>query len=449
MLTTQSKSEFTTARQRAFIEEWLSAFTGKSSELLSFVEVEQNLHLQDSSYKGLQEIELDKIIGSTGRYQDFTRTFFPKNEITEDRWRRVDAIAHDQGYPPIEVYQVGNVYFVRDGNHRVSVARMHKAKTIEAYVIEYKTSVPIDKDDDMDAILLKLERAKFLEETQLNRLRPGQDIVFTEPGRYPLVRQHIAFHKYLKERELNQEISNEDAAVSWYDTVYTPIIQLIREQQVLKQFPQRTEADLYAWLLLHRATLEEEMEALGFISDEDVIEEIKAENVTNPFVRMLSFFQYRLNKPKLTLKVARTKFLTETMLDSTRPDHNIYFTNPGSYELAREHIKVHKYLKETELNIEVSYAEAAASWYDTVYLPIVHLVRDRNVLTYFPDNSEADLYIWLVSRRAVLEEEIDELGQIPDEDLITDLEHEGQTTAWRRWIPVFRRKLDIQGLLPR
>ena len=137
MLTPQSQQEFTSARQRAFIEEWLSYLTGRPSDLLSFEEVKEKLRLQDASYKGLQEIELDKIVGSTGRYRDFTRTFLPKSDQTASRWRRIKAVADEQGFPPIEVYQVGEVYFVRDGNHRVSVARLNGAKTIEAYVIEY------------------------------------------------------------------------------------------------------------------------------------------------------------------------------------------------------------------------------------------------------------------------------------------------------------------------
>jgi hypothetical protein len=447
-LTAESFKEYNTARQRAFIEEWLSAFTGRDSHLLSFEEVRRNLNLHDSAYKGLQEIELDKIVGSLGRYRDFTRTFFPKNDNTQERWRRVDAIAHDQGgFPPIEVYQVGEAYFVRDGNHRVSVARIHQAPTIEAYVIEYKTAVSIDKEDDMDAILLKMERATFLEKSQLDKLRPDHDLFFTEPGRYRSVEEHIAFHKYLKEREYNQQIPYEVAVASWYDTVYCPIIALIREQQLLKHFPNRTEADLYAWILLHRAALEEEMAAMGYISAEDVIDELKAEAGINPITRIISYFQHLLHKQKMPLKVERAKFFDETGLNETRPEHNIDFTEPGCYELAKEHIIVHKYLKETDEQIELSAVEAAASWYDLVYQPIINLVRERQVLAYFPGNSEADLYIWLVSRRAALEEKAARLGQVPDENLLEDLAEKGRAAAWTRWIPIFRPKLDLQGLL--
>jgi hypothetical protein len=256
MLTSQSNTEFSNARQRAFIGEWLNFLTGRPNDLLSFEEIRKELRLQDSAYKGLQEIELDRIVGSTGRYRDFNRAFLPKNNQTEQRWRRISQVASDgHGYPPIEVFQVGDVYFVRDGNHRVSVARMNKAKTIEAYVIEFRSSVPVDKDDDLDDILLKYERTRFFERTHLDQIRPEQNVVFTEPGRYRLVKEHIAFHKYLKETECSCEIPYEEAVGSWYDKVYLPIVELIRQQNVLQNFPGRTEADLYAWLLLHRAEL--------------------------------------------------------------------------------------------------------------------------------------------------------------------------------------------------
>jgi hypothetical protein len=250
--TSESAQEFSSARQKAFIEEWFSAFTGRHADLLSFEEVKQNLRLQDSSYKGLQVIELDKIVGSVGRYRDFTRSFLPKDDKMGDRWRRVDEIAHTEGYPPIEVFQVGEVYFVRDGNHRVSVAKSHDAKTIEAYVTEYATNVPINKDDDPDDMLLKMERTRFFERTQLNKIRPGNGIELTEPGRYRYMREHISFHRYIKETECHCEIPYEEAVASWFDNVYMPIVRLIRQSNILHDFPGRTEADLYTWLIKHR-----------------------------------------------------------------------------------------------------------------------------------------------------------------------------------------------------
>jgi len=436
-LTPESAKEFASARQHAFIEEWFNFFTGRPNDLLSFEEVRQNLRLQDSAYKGLQEIELDKIVGSVGRYRDFTRTFLPKSDQTQDRWRRVDAVAHDQGYPPIEVFKVGDVYFVRDGNHRVSVAQTHKAETIEAYIIEYKTPVPISKDDDLDDILLKLEQVEFFKQTRLDQIRPEQNIVCTEPGRYRLIQEHIGFHKYLKETEYGYEISYEEAVASWYDNVYVPVIEGIRHSHVLKDFPGRTETDLYAWLLLHRAEFEQELKALGYVPTEDLIEKLRRERATNPFARFIAFFRGRLDLHSMSLTVARGKFLETTHLDDTRPGHNIKFTEAGCYEMAKQQIDVHKYLLETEGPI-ISYEEAVASWYDHVYMPLVQLIRDHNLLQQFPKNTEADLYLWLVARRGTLEEQKGEFGRVPDEKIIEELEQKSPTSSIVRFIRYLR-----------
>jgi hypothetical protein len=223
--------------------------------------------------------------------------------MDEQRWRRVDTIAHNrQGFPPIEVYKVGDVYFVRDGNHRVSVARMHGAQTIEAYVIEYETPVSIDNWDDMDAILLKVGRAEFLKETRLDQIRPENNLVFTEPGRYRLVKEHIAVHKYLQETEHNREISYEEAVASWYDNEYLPIVQLIRDHKVLKHFPGRTEADLYIWLVSRRAELEAKSNGMGQISNEEIIRGVERESWAKPAAWLVRFIQRKLNRRRVPLK---------------------------------------------------------------------------------------------------------------------------------------------------
>jgi hypothetical protein len=446
-LTPESAKEFADARRQAFIEGWFNFFTGRPNDLLSFEEVRQNLRLQDSAYKGLQEVEVDKIVGSVGRYRDFTRSFLPKSDQSSERWRRVDAVVHDYGFPPIDVYKVGDVYFVRDGNHRVSIARTHKAETIEAYVIEYKTPVAIDKDDDLDDLLLKIERIEFFEQTHLDQIRPDHNIVFTEPGRYRLAKEHIAFHKYLKETEAHAEISYENAVDSWYDNVYTPVIEHIRQSEVLKNFPGRTEADLYAWLLSHRAKFDKELKALGYVSTEALIEELKRERATNPFARLMGYFRNQLDLQGLSLRIERDKFLRATHLDEIRPDHNIKFTESGCYKVTKHHIAVHKYLKETKASCEISYAEAVASWYDNVYGPLIQSVRDHNLLKQFPENTEADLYLWLTSRREETSQENHDLGPVLDEEIIKELERKNQFKPIMRLTNFFSQKLDLQSII--
>ncbi|MGB1288995.1 MAG: hypothetical protein ACPG7F_20845, partial [Aggregatilineales bacterium] len=135
-------NQFNTARSKAFWQDAMGLLRGQSSELLSFDDVRTRLRLREESYKGLQDIELDKIQGSVGRYLNFTSSFLPKSKNMKERWSRVYASVNSmQGVPPIEVYKVGDVYFVRDGNHRVSVANQLNAKTIQAHVTELQTPI--------------------------------------------------------------------------------------------------------------------------------------------------------------------------------------------------------------------------------------------------------------------------------------------------------------------
>src|SRR5215472_11125932 len=195
--TAESSRHFTQARMGAFWQEVWSFLTGRSIDLLRFEEVRNRLLLRDERNLGLQEIPLDKIVGSVGRYRDFTRTFLPRTNAIRSRWQRLDALARgSEGFPPIEVYKVGDAYFVIDGNHRVSVARQLGAKTIEAYVTELPTSVPLEADIQPDDLLIKQGYADFLRQTHLDVIRPGSSVILTEPARYQEVIEHISVHKY-------------------------------------------------------------------------------------------------------------------------------------------------------------------------------------------------------------------------------------------------------------
>src|SRR2546430_503659 len=188
----ESARNFSKARMQAFWKETWSLLTRRSIDLLRFEEVKHRLRLRDERYLGLREIELDKIVGSVGRYKDFTRDFLPRTNAVRSRWQRLDAMARGpEGFPPIEVYKVGDVYFVIDGNHRVSVARQLGAKTIEAYVTELPTPVPLDANTQPDDLLIKEGYADFLRQTHLDLLRPGSQVILTEPDRYRQLIEHI------------------------------------------------------------------------------------------------------------------------------------------------------------------------------------------------------------------------------------------------------------------
>ena len=260
--------DFRLARRQAVLEQILARLTGRPADLLSYNEVRRLLKAEGQIERGLEEIPLDAIVGSVGRYNDFTRYFLPRKDSIGERWARVKVAATDAtGWPPIDVYKLGEVYFVLDGNHRVSVARQLGMHHIQAYVTEVRTKVPLTPDVGPDELICKAQHAAFLERTNLDRLRPEADMSVTAPGAYRTLDEHIAVHRYFMGLEQQREIPYEKAVTHWYDTVYRPVVEIIRQKGLLRDFPKRTETDLYLWLAEHRAELQE---ALGWEVEPDL-----------------------------------------------------------------------------------------------------------------------------------------------------------------------------------
>jgi len=173
--------DFQSARQRAAVQEILARVTGKSNQLLSYDDVAEKLKLRARTERGVQHIPLDAIVGSVGRNTDFTRTFLPRRAGDQERWANVKTAFLEYGanLPPIEVYKVGEVYFVVDGNHRVSIARQEKFATIEARVIEFQTDITLTPDIQPDDLIIKAELVEFLGVTRIHEARPNVDLSVT------------------------------------------------------------------------------------------------------------------------------------------------------------------------------------------------------------------------------------------------------------------------------
>jgi hypothetical protein len=259
-----AREHYTRNVQRAQMADMLGLITGRNTDLVSFEEVARKLKARQQVEIGTQMVPLDKIVGSVGRYRDFTRTFLPRASANPERWIRLDAAVNAlETVPPVELFKIGDVYFVRDGNHRVSVARANGASHIEARVTEVKTPIPLTVDDfERDQWIIKAERADFMDRTGLDRLRPENRIEVTEPGRYEIMLHHIEVHRYLRDQELSRSgqppLTWEEAVCSWYDRVYMPVVEAIRRYNLLQDFPNRTEADLYLWIAYHRERLARE-----------------------------------------------------------------------------------------------------------------------------------------------------------------------------------------------
>jgi nucleotide-binding universal stress UspA family protein len=246
--------DFKRARRRAAAQEILRRFTGQPVTLLPFDEIYQNIPTQGSRERGLQEIPLKAIVGSMGRYTEFSRDFLPRSSALQGRWTRIkSAFRTPEDMPPIKVYQIGEVYFVLDGNHRVSVARQRGAHTIRAYVTELQTPVAISPNDDLDSIIINAEREKFIQRTQFSEEVVANVLRVSAPGKYRILEQQI--ESYIAQAE--KGITWPQAARRWLEEVYQPIAEVIQAYQLLRDFPGRTVTDLYIWILQHQEALKE------------------------------------------------------------------------------------------------------------------------------------------------------------------------------------------------
>jgi nucleotide-binding universal stress UspA family protein len=254
--------DFQSAHLRGKLQGVLARITGKSNELLSYEDVADKLKLQGRSDKGIQMIPVDAIIGSVGRYTDFTRTFLPRRAGDLQRWANVKAAALDpvgEGLQHIEVYKVSEVYFVLDGNHRVSIAKQEGWKTMQAHVIEIQTDIPLTPDVQPDELIAKAEYANFLEQTGLNRTQEHVDLKMTIAGGYQKLLDEISAYRSQLEDEQHRDMSLQHSAEHWYGEIYLPFAEAVRERGMMRWFPDRTLTDLYVWMSEHRGELEKDL----------------------------------------------------------------------------------------------------------------------------------------------------------------------------------------------
>jgi hypothetical protein len=221
--------------------------------MMSFNDVKEILRPKGEVYRGMQEVPINLIVGSEGRYSDFNRFFQPKSDFLRARWQKVDEAALENVIlPPISLYEIGGVYFVRDGNHRVSVARLQGMEIIDAEVISLTSEITIDPsmtEADIKKKVIEYEKDIFYLKTNFGKITEFYGLNFSTPGRYDVIYNHILVHKYFIDEKRDEDSTFYTALLSWFNNVFMPIIEIIREEKILPQFPGRTEGDLYVYIV--------------------------------------------------------------------------------------------------------------------------------------------------------------------------------------------------------
>lgn len=275
----QAELDFYKARTKALTSHLFGLLKPSLTDLMPFEAAKQLIKPKSEIYKGVTAIPIEKIVGSEGRYHDFDRFFFPKREHLKARWTGIDALQYsDIILPPVVLYEMGGIYFVRDGNHRVSVARAKKQAFIDAEVISLQSEIPLNPTmsiQDIKNSVIEYEKNRFCQEMNYISVTGADDLNFSEPGRFDTIKEHLLVHKYFLNQHIAEEIPLYQALYSWHENVYQPICQAIDAVDLLPLFPGRTISDLYLFLVAHWDELKRKFGR--FVEIEEAAESFKAQ----------------------------------------------------------------------------------------------------------------------------------------------------------------------------
>src|SRR3954447_13348172 len=231
-----SRDDFSRARRRQQWSRVLARLRGRSGDLdvmLPFDEVVAALGRRGQQYRGLREIPLDSIVGSTDRTRGFDRLFRPTSALGRQRFERIAAaVRRGQDVPPIDVYQVGEAYFVRDGHHRVAVYRALGRDSIWALVTEVLTVVGASRDLRLDELPLKGHERLLRERVPLTRCA-REAIALSRPEDYARLAEGVEAWGFRAMQASGEFMDRRATAEAWFREEYVPTVRLLREAGLL------------------------------------------------------------------------------------------------------------------------------------------------------------------------------------------------------------------------
>jgi hypothetical protein len=242
---TDAQFDFGRARRRRALSRLAARLRGEPGDvdvILPFEEVVEALGRKGERSLGLQVIELDSIVGTVDRGREFDRSFRPKSGRLRPRWERIaEAQRRGQSMPPIDVYRIGEVHFVKDGHHRVSVARALGHDKIDAYVTEVITEVGAEREIKLSDLPLKSHERLFRERVPLppearEHIKPSHGSTYAE------LAECVEAWGFRLVQATGEFLSREQVAEAWFREEYEPVTRMLREAGIAES---RNEADAY------------------------------------------------------------------------------------------------------------------------------------------------------------------------------------------------------------
>jgi hypothetical protein len=240
-----AQHDFQRARRRATIARLIARLRGEPNDVgvvLPYEEVVAALGFVSEHSTGLHVVPLDSIVGSVDRSRDYDRRFRPTSRRTRGRWEQIAAAARrGESFPPVDLLRVGELYFVRDGHHRVSVARALGRTDIDAYVTEVTTRVGVDQATRLADLPLKSHERVFFERVPLPAEARGE-IQLSDLEDYSLLAEMVEAWGFRAMQSRGDALDRRENAALWLETEFRPVVAMLREAGLVGD---RTDAEAY------------------------------------------------------------------------------------------------------------------------------------------------------------------------------------------------------------
>lgn len=242
--------------------------------LLGLDEVQGRLGLFQQSYVGVRPIQVDGIIGSVDKSQEFDKDFRPRTDRTRQRWEQLERTFPDGDFPPIEVYQVDHTYYVIDGHHRVGLSKARKVEFIDAEITELHSSFELEPGIDIADIIHLQQKQLFLQQSGLGLVRPQARLEVSRPVGYVQLLENVEVYGYQLQQGRGELLSREAVAADWYDNIYVKSVEDIEAAGLDKLMPFAPISDLYLWVHQRRQSLYPDRGSMSFrTAAEDLVDE--------------------------------------------------------------------------------------------------------------------------------------------------------------------------------
>jgi hypothetical protein len=253
--TADAQDDFSRARRAQLLAELGRRLRREPDDvalILPFDEVVDALGMVGEVQLGLRTIPLDSVVGTVDRTRDFDRGFRPTTPRVRGRWQRIAAAQRrGESFPPISVYRIGDLHFVRDGHHRVSVARALGRDAIDAYVVEVVTRVGAERSLRVGDLPLKSHERLFHERVPLP-VRARERIALRDPWDFGALAEGVEAWAFRAMQDRAEFVDRATAARLWFDEEYVPVVAMLRDADMIGD---GTETEAYVRVVADRYRL--------------------------------------------------------------------------------------------------------------------------------------------------------------------------------------------------